>query len=251
MLSYRKRFGAIHGQTVICCDHPYSWRRDKFPYYKASRKADKEESSIDWNELIRIMNLLIEEFKENIPYKVLKIQGAEGDDCIATLAKWFPGPHMIISNDKDFGQLQRHLGVSQYASRKQDLIHVNDPDRFLKEHIIHGDAGDGVPNILSDDDTLVTAGKRQKSVMKKYMETWVTQEFSEMETKPGKADSVKFDPDKIARNIMMIDFASIPKEIENQILLEFQNAKTVPNRHLMMYFGEKKLKALLDEITSF
>ena len=36
------------------------------------------------------------------------------------------------------------------------------PDSFLFNHIMKGDVSDGVPNILSDDDTFVVEGKRQK-----------------------------------------------------------------------------------------
>ena len=38
-----------------------------------------------------------------------------------------------------------------------------DPKQVLMEHIISGDKGDGVPNILSDDDVF-TEGKRQRPI---------------------------------------------------------------------------------------
>ena len=36
--SYRSKFGAEYGELVIACDNRKYWRKDKFPYYKASRK---------------------------------------------------------------------------------------------------------------------------------------------------------------------------------------------------------------------
>ena len=38
------------------------------------------------------------------------------------------------------------------------------------EHILKGDAGDGVPNVLSDDDVFINDDKRQTPLSKKKME---------------------------------------------------------------------------------
>ena len=44
----RKKFGSEYGQTVLCCDHKRSWRKDAFPYYKANRAKGREESTLNW-----------------------------------------------------------------------------------------------------------------------------------------------------------------------------------------------------------
>ena len=41
-----------------------------------------------------------------------------------------------------------------------------DPNEYLYEHILKGDTGDGVPNVLSPDNTFVD-GLRQKPLSKK------------------------------------------------------------------------------------
>jgi hypothetical protein len=239
MISYRKKFGSEYGKLVICCDGPFLWRKKVYPYYKASRKAGRENSPIDWKELLRIKDLLIEEFRENIPYRVVRVNGAEGDDCIAVLARETPGPHLIVSNDDDFGQLQRYEGVKQYSPRKEKILNIADPEAFLKEHIIRGDSGDGVPNVLSDDDCFVsTPKKRQKSVMTEKLKVWMNQDYSEF-----------CDPDKLKRNIAMIDFESIPDEIAKEILQEFNDAPIIPKSNVILYFGQKRLRTLIDEIS--
>ena len=69
---YNKKFRNEYGQMVIACDHS-SWRREVFPQYKASRKKGREESSLDWNEIFRIINEVRQEILENMPYKVIHI----------------------------------------------------------------------------------------------------------------------------------------------------------------------------------
>ena len=55
-------------------------------------------------------------FKENLPYKMIEVYGAEADDIIATLCKHFQDEKiMIVSGDKDFIQLQTYPNVKQYS----------------------------------------------------------------------------------------------------------------------------------------
>ena len=46
---YRNKFLKQYGELVICCDDKDYWRKHRFPHYKASRKKDREQSTIDWN----------------------------------------------------------------------------------------------------------------------------------------------------------------------------------------------------------
>lgn len=239
ILSYKKKYSE-YGEVVICCDGPHSWRKGVYPYYKASRKKGREDSTIDWTELYRILDLVRTELNSRMPYKVLKLEGAEADDCIATLAKSYPSPHVVISNDKDFGQLLRHKGVKQYSPLKGTEVKIANPEQYLKEHIINGDRGDDVPNILSDDDVFVTPGKRQKSIFKKKLVDWLKQDFSQFA-----------EADKIKRNITMIDLDHIPNDIHNKIVDEFNGQEVVSRREIYPYFVEKKLSRLLEDIQYF
>lgn len=242
ILSYRKKY-PDYGQTILCCDGYHSWRKKVFPYYKASRKSGREKSTLDWDFILGTMNKLIEEFKVNLPYPVLRINEAEGDDCIAILAKKTEGPHVVISNDKDFGQLLALPDVKQYRPLKGEEQKISDPIRFLKEMIIRGDGGDGVPNVLSDDDAIVNPDKRQKNIMSKKLDQWFMGEQKYEDFAP--------DPEKIKRNKVMIDFDYIPKELEEKVLNEFATFEKKTKRELLAYFGSHRLKALVEEIHAF
>ena len=75
---------------------------------------------------------------------------------------------MIVSGDKDFQQLQRYKKVSQYSPITRKTITLNNIEatEYLANHIISGDKGDGVPNVLSQDDCIVE-GIRQRPISKK------------------------------------------------------------------------------------
>ena len=42
----------------------------------------REESSMDWNEVFRIINQVREEIRDNLPYKVIHVERCEADDII-------------------------------------------------------------------------------------------------------------------------------------------------------------------------
>lgn len=253
LLSYKKEY-PNHGEMVLCCDGVNSWRKDYFEHYKVSRKpkeasseAEKTDEQLDIEELWRIINVIREEFKTRMPYKVIHLPRIEGDDGIAVLAKHFPGPHVVISNDKDFGQLQKFEGVVQYSPLRKNRgekgeIKIDDPVMFLKEQLIRGDKIDDVPNILSDDDVFVDKAKRQKSIMNKKMPAYLVEPLE-----------YNFTKENIERNTMMIDFESIPQEYVDLVLAEYekQKDKKVTRQEIFQYFIAKKLSRLMDSIQQF
>ncbi len=83
--SYRNKFGKEYGELILCYDSKHYWRRKYFQYYKATRKKDREKSSHDWHMIFEVLNNIKTEIKENMPYKVIDVDGAEADDVIAVL----------------------------------------------------------------------------------------------------------------------------------------------------------------------
>ena len=171
---YKVKFQKEYGDVVIACDGINNWRKEVFPQYKANRKKTRDTSDFDWNEAFRILNTVREELRENFPYKVIHVDGCEADDIIGTLVENTNefGNHekvMIISADKDFAQLQKFDNVAQFSPLTKKFVKEEHPRRFLLEHIIKGDTGDGVSNVLSNDDVFVE-GIRQTPVSKKKME---------------------------------------------------------------------------------
>ena len=84
---YRSKHKDKYGEIVVCTDGKYNWRRDIFTQYKFKRKDARKQSSMDWNELFRITNMVLEEIRENFGYKVVEVNEVEADDIIATYSK--------------------------------------------------------------------------------------------------------------------------------------------------------------------
>ena len=238
---YKHQFRHVdHGGFVICCDSPKNWRKESFPEYKANRKKRRETDSTDWTSLFEFLHQMIADLREYFPYKVMRVERAEADDIIAVLTQEeMKNPTTIISSDKDFIQLQKYEGVQQWSPLTQSFVKGN-PEESLWEKLIKGDVGDGVPNILSSDDTLVTEGKRQRPVSKKKMELWKT----------DRSDWNEDMKRNFNRNEMMVDLEKTPESIRINIINQFRE-QVPPHGRLMEYFTEKRLKNLMEHLDEF
>ena len=170
--SYNMKFKNDYGEMIIACDAGNNWRREIFPYYKANRRKNREKSELNWAQIFDTLNKVREELKEFFPYRVIQIDGAEADDVIGTLAHKFGNTFekiLVLSGDKDFVQLQRYNNVKQFDPVQKKWRTTNDPNRFIREHIMRGDTGDGVPNFLSADDTFVV-GSLQKQISQQKLD---------------------------------------------------------------------------------
>lgn len=252
---YRSKFSKEYGELVLCYDSKHYWRRKEFPYYKGTRKKDREKSSLDWNEIFEVLNRIRDEIKENLPYKVIEVDGAEADDVIASLVKdqayrnirlqnnMQPAQKVLImSGDKDFQQLQRYKFVSQYNPIQKKFVQCEDPKKYLLEHIIKGDRGDGIPNYLSDDDTFV-AGKRQRPLSKVKLERWLDMSPEQF------CDDVT--AQNYERNRKLIDFECIPDQVNSDIINTFETTEPPGRGQMYVYFGRHELTEMLDHITDF
>tara|TARA_Y100001937_G_scaffold124740_1_gene190053 strand:- start:696 stop:1529 length:834 start_codon:yes stop_codon:yes gene_type:complete len=238
---YKHQFRHVdHGGFVICCDSPKNWRKESFPEYKANRKKRRETDSTDWTSLFEFLHQMIADLQEYFPYKVMRVERAEADDIIAVLTQEeMKNPTTIISSDKDFIQLQKYEGVQQWSPLTKSFVKGN-PEESLWEKLIKGDVGDGVPNILSSDDTLVTEGKRQRPVSKKKMELWKT----------DRSDWNEDMKRNFNRNEMMVDLEKTPESIRINIINQFRE-QVPPHGRLMEYFTEKRLKNLMEHLDEF
>ena len=249
---YRNRFKEEYGELVICTDDKHYWRRDYFPNYKANRKKDRASSPYDWNEIFSAVNMIRDELDIYFPYKVLHIDGAEADDIIAVvLLNRAEDKNIIISSDKDFIQLHRE-SISQYSPVTKKVLNGENPQAYLKEHIIKGDRSDGVPNVLSSDDTFISE-KRQKPIRKT---TIVTLLEAMNEYDPETLYQIaKCNKDTWVRNWQrnetLIDLTKIPEEIVENILYEFDGQVEGYRNNLLNYFIDNKLNSLIKEIQEF
>jgi hypothetical protein len=233
-----------YGEIVIACDNKRYWRRDIFPYYKANRKKNREDSGHDWNSIFECMNKVRAELKEFSPYKVIDIDGAEADDIIGVLTKRY-APHqkvMILSSDKDFVQLHINNNVEQYSPTLKKYIKSPDPIAQLKDLIICGDKGDGVPNILSEDRSIVD-GVRQKALTKPRMA-----ELLNMDLANSPDEKIKRNWN---RNKAMIDLSCIPENVVKSIIDSYETVKPATKQQFMNYMIANRLKNLLEVIDEF
>ena len=241
------KFKATYGEMIICTDGSNYWRRDYFPQYKAGRRKAKAESEMDWKTIFEAFDTIRAEIKEFMPYKILQFNRAEADDIIATIVHEegrllnTGEPILILSGDKDFIQLHSYSNVKQYDPTRKKYIQNSSPEQYLREHIIKGDAGDGVPNILSDDDTFVT-GKRQAPITKKRLTKYLELEPSEMETSVER---------NYHRNKMMIDLSQVEESIKEKILEGYREPNTKDRSKLINYFMKNKLKMLTERLSDF
>lgn len=238
---YEKKFSEEYGELILCYDSKHYWRKDYFSYYKATRKKDREDSKLDWGAIFDCLNKIRDEIKEYLHYKVIEVYGAEADDIIATLAKHItPDKVLILSGDKDMGQLQKYPNVQQFNPIQKKFLEQENPKQFLKEHIVKGDRSDGIPNFLSDDDTFVSS-KRQKPISKKNIDKWI------------ECDPELFCSSEQLRNYhrnkTLIDFDYIPQNIQNSILEYFEKVKTEKKTIKLNYFVQYRMAKLLTEFS--
>jgi len=245
---YRTKFGDKFGELVLTYDSRRYWRRDYFPNYKANRKKSRESSSLDWNSIFQSLNAIRDEIRETFPYKVVEVEGAEADDCIAAIVQHIsvtPNEFeqiLILSGDKDFIQLHKHNFVKQYSPVLKKFINGIDPSIYIREHVLRGDTSDGVPNFLSSDNTFVD-GLRQKPMSKKKIADWI-------ESKPEDVFNEEM-MRNYQRNKTLIDLECIPEELVGRILEAYREPPQGDRSKLLNYFIQKRLKNLMADIGDF
>ena len=240
-----KQFKSKYPNVILCCDNKKYWRREFFPFYKSQRKHDREASGLDWGLIFDTLNKIRDDLKQYFPYKVLDVDGAEADDVIAVLTARLSahGPVLILSSDKDFGQLQKYPNVTQYSPILKRFIKIDNPALFIKEHIIKGDRGDGVPNFLSPDNTFA-AGERQKVINSKRLQEWLSQDAETFCTNDTMLRGFK-------RNQTLVDFDYIPSEVQKKIVDAFDESKPATKQKMLDYFIQKNLKVMIESISDF
>lgn len=246
--NHLKNFRKDYGEVVLCSDNRKYWRKDFFPFYKAHRKKSREKSDLDWRLIFDMLTKFKQELKENFPYKVIDVEGAEADDIIGILAPRHVMHEdiLIISSDGDFLQLQMYNGRSQYTIKQYNpaqkkFIVSEDPIKELKLKIINGDAGDGIPNILSASDTFVT-GQRQKRMTEQKVNKYINEEYINYDTIANTG---------FTRNQVLIDLRMIPGDISTKIINTYEETKPASKGKILDYFIAHKLKNLMDVIEEF
>jgi 5'-3' exonuclease len=238
LLNLKIKFGKDYGDIIICCDGESTWRHDVFPYYKSSRKKDRDDSYMDWDKLYSIIDDVKEDLKDHFPYKLLELNNCEADDVIAILSQNAVEETLIVSSDHDYFQLHGYDKISQYCPRKKQMINVDDAEKALATFCVKGDRGDGIPNIRSDSDTFTIKGKRQKTISAKMLESYLEEIPEDLQ-------------ENWERNRQLIDFDCIPDNVKFAILEEFIKPANGNKKTLYNYFIQNNFKELLKEVNKF
>lgn len=241
---HRVKHKEKYGEVVICCDGGKNWRKEYFPAYKHKRKSARKDSSMDWNELFRITDAVLQEIKENFPWKVVEVAECEADDIIGEMVRYTQefGQHepvMIISGDKDFAQLQKFDNVAQYSPVQKKFIKEDNPRLQIWNLVLKGDTSDGVPNVLSADNCFVD-------------------EIRQTPLRQNKIDQLIDDPKSLGeevyrnylRNKNLIDLDYTPEAIKKTIV-ERYDSYVVPKQNVLNYLMEKRCRMLIESVTEF
>ena len=252
LLSYKEKYGKTYGQLVLCADGRNNWRKEVFPLYKHHRKGAREESSTDWKTIFDFAREFLGELKAVFPYRVVQVDRAEGDDVIAVLTKYAseymvetnglveePPKTLIISSDGDYKQLHVIKNVRQWNPIMKKMVDAPAKE-FLFEKILTGDKGDGVPNVLSEDDFLVNGEGRAKSITEKVKQRFRDGTITDVEQR------------NFQRNKMLIDFNCIPTEVQTEIVNTFLESTPVKDLNAVMnYLMANKMRVLLNDLQKF
>lgn len=210
----------------------YSFRTQLYPEYKAQRAVAKKQFQIqpikDY-----IVDVIFKELNvsEKYGYHLIKVEGAEGDDVIATTLTQFKDKYVnrcLIASDHDFLQLD---GVKQFdlfgKEVKRDLGGEEvSPAQYLLGKILMGDKSDNIKQVFAKCGPK-TALKlvKNEDVLKKMLD-----ESQESST-------------RYLLNKKIISFSEIPKELTSRIVEkvnqelyqdEVLNEQTIDLKQFMM-----------------
>jgi hypothetical protein len=256
ILHIRQKFRDA-GEFIICRDAKSNWRKDFFPYYKINRKDARAEMPFDWELCKEAIEVIGQDLVDWFPYKVVQTEKAEADDVIAVLTKhirgWKPGMGICVkdeevtigSRDGDFLSLQIIPGVQQYSLIDKKYLRETDPEGFLRRKILKGDTGDGVPNVLSEDDSIAMK-IRQKPITEARITTWESHWKETGQLHPD-LDFAKYD-----RNKRLVDLVDgIPQEISDQILQDYKACTPTNRLKTASYFIHNRMQELHRDLQHF
>lgn len=259
LLSLKRKFNPF--KIYIACDSKNYWRTTEFSYYKGHRKHAKEVGFLDWSAIAESIDEVKFDLKENFPFTVIEVEGAEADDVIAFVCKHYqennlvnkglieePRDIIIVSTDKDFQQLQKYENVKQWNNIQKKMITCSNPKHFLVEHIAHGDTGDNIPSIVNDNnwakcraENISTRAKPFKSTrLKDFHEKGIDACLNDEERKNWK------------RNETLVNLDMVPEHINNKIHDEMISYEIKSSKvKIMNYFIKNRMKLLLGSASEF
>lgn len=232
-------------EVVIAVDDKNPWRKSYFSRYKESRKKKRDKQEVDWQALYGAIDSLAGDLKHYMPYKVLKVRGAEADDIIAILALESRGESIVISNDEDYLQLCSSA-IRIWNPQKKKYTDCEDTEDFVIRKSLTGQSKDDIFNVKTPNNwgqTDATRGKRKPGfgpkscdkVMKEGYEKWLEKEDLE---------------ENFKRNRVLMDFNYIPHTMCDRIMTAYKRATFPPPQNIYKFFKHYNMRGFLDDFTN-
>ena len=195
-----------------------SFRKDIYPEYKLQRaftpKSFKTQPIKEYINNVIFKDLDVE---EKYGYRFVKVDGAEGDDVIATIMKSLDGYMLkiLFASDKDFLQID---SIKQFDLSGKEVLRkwgdeVLSAHDFLMMRILLGDVSDNIPKVFD------------KVGPKKALKLIHDNAALKAKLKENQASAKQFKMNK-----QLICFSEIPKELNDRIL-EKVNEKVFTLKH--------------------
>ncbi len=215
LMKIKKKFKIPMKNIVFAIDCPRDtiWRMPLFPKYKANRKISDKKFNPSMLEVFKFTKYtILPKLVKNYNIKTIKCPKAEADDIVAVLTKHFQKTMpereiLIVTNDYDYLQLlddKIHIYNLKNKNLREKSLGSKKLDLGVK--IIVGDNSDNIPRCFP---------KCGQKTAIKYLEN------------PDLLDKAfaKY-PESKARFILnktLIDFNSIPEDIQKNIIDNFKN----------------------------
>lgn len=278
ILEWRKKYGSRFGEMVFAVDNKQYWRKAMFPDYKCFRKKTKDDQGYDWDMIHHCMDVMKAELTAVFPYPVVDASFAEADDVIFTLAEYSnlnsgkenmfgerePEQTLIIASDTDMVQTQIYPEVRQWSPYTKEQVlpklekskeKVKVPlQEFVLDHLLTGDAGDSIPNILTDDNFFrlkldnPDTKYRQKSITASIKEFYLNQWMEHGEIREFRTPT---EEKNFKRNMRLILATEIPQRVKDYVLSVYHDQRGKDRSMLLDYFVQHRLKNLMDELEHF
>lgn len=261
ILGLRMRF---KGDLIVCCDNKSTgyWRKTEYPSYKGHRiHKKKDDDFLDWGLIHETIDELKVELRDNFPYTVLDVEGAEADDIIAALCAYFdenelvkcglveePQDIVICSTDGDFQQLQKYRNVKQWNNVEKKFITCDNPKKFLVGHICTGDDGDNIPNICTGDWWSKARADNEKTRAKGFKQARLVDFYNRGQDACLNEEELR----NFKRNEKLIDLDLIPPNVRMKIVNTYMDSEVKGTRmKVFQYLNKHRMQLLLANYHSF
>jgi hypothetical protein len=239
-------------------DNPGCLTYKKYKGHRREKMTDKEKQKLEVfdKHVIEFREML----KEYTGLLILHNDRLEADDLIAGFIKMHPGEkHLIVSQDRDYLQLLRysHVSILDPKTGKQLTLieYDHDPDFFMFQKCIRGDAGD---NVISSYPRI-----REPKIKAAYEDDYeltnlLNHEFDVEYLCPKTGTLVKrhyVTKDVFEENAMLMDLTSQPtavKEIMNtSIKQSLENRGTYHMVKFLRFCNRMDFQHIIQNITNY